>query len=90
MPSFRDVRLQLTKDPGFTSPLLRFLRSQSMYQSFSLEAMAISTDGSILVPLYATDKPRQAGVPDGFIRMQKTSNGWEITARFDNPEPQVL
>jgi hypothetical protein len=72
------------------SPLLRFLQTQTMFRSFSLEKMAIATDGSILVPLYTAAAPRE-GTPDGFAMVRKGADGgWEIGASFNNPEPQVL
>ncbi len=89
MPSFKDLRLQLSRDPNFMSPLLRFLQTQTAYKSFSLEKMAIATDGAILVPLYTVPAPRE-GIPDGFALLRKAAEGWEIGASFNNPEPQVL
>lgn len=90
MPSFKDIRLQLSRDPRFMSPLLRFLQTQTLFRSFSLERMAIATDGAILVPLYTTSAPRE-GLPDGFAMLRKSADGgWEIGASFNNPEPQVL
>ena len=89
MPSFKDLRLQLSRDPQFMSPLLRYLQAQTAYKSFSLEKMAIATDGAILVPLYTTSAPRE-GTPDGFTLLRKGSDGWETGATFNNPEPQVV
>lgn len=90
MPSFKDIRLQLSRDPKFMSPLLRFLQTQTLFHSFSLEKMAIATDGAILIPLYTASMPRE-GIPDGFVMVQKESDGsWKIGASFNNPEPQVL
>jgi hypothetical protein len=89
MPSFRDHRLRLTRDTSFITPILNFLKTEPSYKSFSLEKMAINTEGGILIPLYATEEHGE-GIPDGYALMQKAPNGWIIAGVFKNPEPQVL
>lgn len=89
MPSFQQVRLQISKDPKFISALFKFQNQQTSYKAFSLEKMAISAEGHILVPLFSTEKPRQ-GVPDGLALILKSSDGWQIATVYSSPEPRVL